>query len=120
VTNHIIFVYEEVCRQILMDLIKAKEIDIRLDRIGKWWDSKSEIDIVGIGKNTGHVVFGECKYSQSKIDIDVFFNLKKKAESIKIFPEQKEIYILFSRMGFSERLLEFAQETKNLILIKFP
>lgn len=52
VTNHISFIYEEVCRQILMDLIKTKEIDIQLDRIGKWWDSKSEIDIVGISKNT--------------------------------------------------------------------
>jgi AAA+ ATPase superfamily predicted ATPase len=120
VTNHISFVYEEICRQILMDLIKTKEIDIKLDRVGKWWDSKSEIDIVGIGKNTGHVVFGECKYSQSVVDIDVFFNLKKKAENVKVFPDQKELYILFSRMGFSERLLEFAKETKNLILIKFP
>ncbi|BCS82397.1 ATP-binding protein [Anaerocellum diazotrophicum] len=120
VTNHISFVYEEICRQILMDLVKTKEIDVQLDRVGKWWDSKSEIDIVGIGKNTGHVVFGECKYSQNVVDIDVFFNLKKKAESIKIFPEQKELYILFSKTGFSERLLEFAKETKNLILIKFP
>ncbi|WP_039767852.1 ATP-binding protein [Caldicellulosiruptor sp. F32] len=120
VTNHISFIYEEVCRQILMDLIKTKEIDIQLDRIGKWWDSKSEIDIVGISKNTGHVVFGECKYSQRVVDIDVFFNLKKKAENIKVFPEQKELYILFSRTGFSERLLEFAKETKNLILMKFP
>lgn len=120
VTNHISFIYEEVCRQILMDLIKTKEIDIQLDRIGKWWDSKSEIDIVGISKNTGHVVFGECKYSQRVVDIDVFFNLKKKAENIKVFPEQKELYILFSRTGFSERLLEFAKETENLILIKFP
>ncbi|ADQ08242.1 DUF234 DEXX-box ATPase [Caldicellulosiruptor hydrothermalis 108] len=120
VTNHISFVYEEICRQILMDLIKTKEIDIQLDRVGKWWDSKSEIDIVGIGKNTGHVVFGECKYSQNVIDIDVFFNLKKKAENVKVFPEKKELYILFSRTGFSERLLEFAKETKNLILIKFP
>lgn len=120
VASHISYVYEEVCKQILSDLIRSKKMDVQVDKIGKWWDGKSEIDIVGIGRSMRHVVFGECKYSQNMVDIDVFFDLKKKAENVKVFPDQKEFYILFSKAGFSERLLEYAEEEKNIVLIKFP
>ena len=87
-------------------------------KVGRWWDKEIEIDIVGLGENN-KIVFGECKYSKKSIGLNILNELKEKSKKV-IWNNDKreEYYILFSKSGFSEDLIELAKNTNNIILKK--
>lgn len=120
VTEHISYVYEDVCREYVLELSNRSELPLKVSKIGRWWDKNDEIDIVGIDQTSGSILYGECKYTNAKVDIDLFYSLKQKASKVNLKNKTKEYYIIFSKSGFTERFLNFANEMKNLILINFP
>lgn len=103
-------IYEKLCRENLI----YENIDFPLLKIGRWWNNQEEIDIVGIGEN--EIVFGECKWSKKPVGLSVLKDLERKSQEIK-FKKQYEIYyILFSKSGFSQELMELAEKDKKIIL----
>ncbi|WPX07862.1 ATP-binding protein [Anaerocellum danielii] len=120
VTEHISYVYEDVCREYALELSNRSELPLKVSKIGRWWDKNDEIDIVGIDQTSGSILYGECKYTNAKVDIDLFYSLKQKVSKVNLKNKTKEYYIIFSKSGFTERFLNFANEMKNLILINFP
>ena len=87
-------------------------------KVGRWWDKNTEIDIVGLGEDN-KIIFGECKYSKKSIDLNVLKELKDKSKKV-IWNNDKreEYYILFSKSGFSEDLIELAKKESNIVLKK--
>ena len=87
-------------------------------KVGRWWDKEIEIDIVGLGENN-KIVFGECKYSKKLIGLNILNELKEKSKKV-IWNNDKreEYYILFSKSGFSEDLIELAKKESNIVLKK--
>ena len=77
--------FENACREVV------KEYCIRngmaLGKLGRWWDAKNEIDLIGIGKDA--VLFVECKWSAlSRQEAGrLLQELKKKAETVKLNKE---------------------------------
>ncbi|MDI3518520.1 MAG: uncharacterized protein PWQ34_667 [Caldanaerobacter sp.] len=120
ITEHISYVYKDICREYVWELSQKGKLPLKISKIGKWWDKNNEIDIVGIDTTTGSLLYGECKYTNSKVDIDLFYSLKQKANKVNAKNKTKEYYIIFSKSGFTERFLSFSREVKNLILITFP
>lgn len=115
--NHVSFVYEDICRQSIWDMIISGEIPCLLNKVGRWWNSKEEIDIVGINTDTNDILFGECKYLSTPVDIDVFYKLKEKTKSVEWKKENRnEYFILFSKSGYTDRMIQLAKEMNNLIL----
>ena len=61
-------------------------------------------------------MFGECKYINELVGIEVLDNLVRKSKLIN--HNKNEIYVLFSKKGFSETLIEKVKFDKNIKLVK--
>ena len=85
-------------------------------KVGRWWDKNTEIDIVALGEDN-KIVFGECKYSNKQVGLNVLNELKEKSKKV-IWNNDKreEYYILFSKSGFSQDLIDLAKEESNILL----
>ena len=117
IDNHVSFVYEDVCRQTMWKLNIDKKLQINFDKLGKWWNNSEEIDIVGIDSTGRDIIFGECKYTNKKMDIDILYKLEEKAKLVDWNKESRnETYILFSINGYTEKLKKIANARNDIIL----
>ena len=117
VDHHVSFVYEQVSKELLVDLCKSGKIDFNISRIGSYWNGSTEIDVVAIDEQIKRLLAGECKFYEKPVGIRVYSELLKKCESIPEFKGYKVIYAIFSKSGFEKRLEEIAKENDRLILI---
>jgi uncharacterized protein len=109
--KHSAFVFEQVCRQLLCEIYPY------IGRVGKWWYKDIEIDIVGINEGNKDIVFGECKWTDKKVDIDVLENLKRKSVEVKWKNKvRKENFIIFSKSGFTKKLQELSKNQHDVKL----
>lgn len=106
--------FEDICIQYLNVLNIKNVLPFRFKKIGRWWNSKDEIDIMASDEQ--HLLLGECKFKNSKISISDYNNLKQKYNS------NKEIYYyMFSKSDFDTDLLELAKnKSEKLELISLP
>ena len=117
IDNHVAFVYENVCREKMWDLNIKGMFGFTFDKLGRWWNSNEEIDIVGFDSNGNDIVFGECKYTNKPMDVDVLFNLENKATKVDWKKDnRKEKFILFSINGFTKRLRDLCETRDDIIL----
>lgn len=118
VDAHVSYVYEDVCIEKMWELNAGDAWDFHFDKVGRWWDSNTEIDIVALDQEGSHAIFGECKYWTNKVGVDVLQNLELKAKQVEWKRGmRKDYFILFSVNGFSDELTELAAARKDLILM---
>ena len=77
----------------------------------RWWGrnrAKSsgkdmeEIDIVAYSAERNEVLFAECKWSSRRTKVDTLTELKEKSKVvIKLHPNSRIVYAIFSKSGFS-------------------
>ncbi len=114
VRSHAAFIYEDICREMLF---QNKRIPFHFSKVGRYWDKNTEIDIVAIEEEENVILFGECKYWSNLVDVDVFYDLVEKSKKVLWNREdRKEIFVLFSISGYTQRLLALAGERGDLIL----
>lgn len=119
------FAYEDICKDIFAKLCSNNAISFVPSRIGSYWlndyDGDTEIDVMSVDHQNKQVFVGECKYHTKPVDAPVYFALKEKvdnaAEIRKSFPKYNVIYGLFSKSGFTKRMLDIAKENLNILLI---
>lgn len=119
------FAYEDICKDIFAKLCSNNAISFVPSRIGSYWlndyDGDTEIDVMSVDHQNKQVFAGECKYHTKPVDAPVYFALKEKvdnaAEIRKSFPKYNVIYGLFSKSGFTKRMLDIAKENPNIFLI---
>jgi len=81
------------------------------ERIGKWWERNEEIDVVGVNKQRNSILFGEVKWSEKTVGVDIYENLKARSKKVKWGNERrKEFFCLFSKKGFTENMMKIAKE----------
>ena len=117
VDNHVSFVYEQISREILAGLCRDGKIGFNITRIGSYWNSNTEIDVVAVDEHNKCIIAGECKFYDKPVGMRVYSDLIKKCESISEFNGYEIIYALFSKSGFDERLIEISVDNHSLILI---
>lgn len=118
------FAYEDICKEIFANLC-TKEISFTPSRVGSYWlndiNNDTEIDVMAIDNQDKKIFAGECKYHIKAVDAQVYFSLKEKVENNdeikKAFPGYKIIYGLFSKSGFTNRMLDIAKENADILLI---
>ena len=116
IDNHVAHIYENVCRSEIWRL--AFDGVLELNTVGRWWNSKVEIDIIALDSTGEDIVFAECKYRNRPMDTDVFYNLLEKKEHVLWNKEKRrEKFVLFSIGGFTNQLLEHALERDDLFLV---
>lgn len=119
------FAYEDICKDIFAKLCSNNAISFVPSRIGSYWlndyDGDTEIDVMSVDHQNKQVFVGECKYHTKPVDAPVYFTLKEKvdnaAEIRKSFPKYNVIYGLFSKSGFTKRMLDIAKENPSILLI---
>ncbi len=115
-SSHVSFVYEDICRQRLMQKGLGKSPQIQLIQAGRWWNKDMEIDLLGISENREHAVFGECKYTAGRVDADVYWQLTEKAKSVHLPDVPQKHYVLFSQSGFTQAMKNLAGSQDNVHL----
>lgn len=104
------FIYE----RLVMELIKQTFKDDPIIKIGSYWDQTHEIDILAKTKS-GKIIAGAWKFSKSKAKKS---DLSKLKESCKSADLNADIYILFSKSGFSNELKSEKGEGLRLFTLK--
>jgi len=109
------FVYEDVCQELIFDFEKEM---FPIERVGRWWLSEKEIDLIGISEREQKIVFGECKWSSKAVGTNIFHDLQAKAKVVQWGKDKREEYfILFSKSGFTADMIKFAREKENIVLV---
>lgn len=117
VKNHIAFVYEDVCRERMWDLNGEGAWPFHFTRIGRYWDSKDEIDIVALDPEGKNLILGECKYWTEPVGVSVLRDLEAKADSVAWERDSRKVwYVLFSASGFTDALIKEAESRTDLKL----
>jgi AAA+ ATPase superfamily predicted ATPase len=117
VKNHIAFVYEDVCKERMWELNAEDTWPFHFSKIGRYWDSKTEIDIAALDPEGNNLILGECKYWQNPVGISVFQALMEKEQSVAWERNCRKVwYVLFSASGFTEELKAVTAEREDLLL----
>ncbi|MBQ9609454.1 MAG: ATP-binding protein [Lachnospiraceae bacterium] len=114
IDNHVSFVYEDICREKIWNLISDK---ISINRVGRWWNKDTEIDIVAYDSDGRDIVFGECKYTDKPKGTELYYELKKKCVEVNWHKSDRvEHFVFFSKAGYTKQMQKLAEEEKNIVL----
>lgn len=119
IPNHAAFVYEDVCRREYMNELVAKNTwDFAPTKIGRWWDrNDKEIDIVAVDENSDNIIFGECKFTNKPMDVDVYYDLLEKKQHVNWKNSTRtEHFVFFSFNGYTDKMTQLSKEHSNIIL----
>ncbi|MEA3424094.1 MAG: ATP-binding protein [Bacillota bacterium] len=119
VDNHISYIYEDIAKETLLEYATTEGIGFEILKIGKWWNSDTEIDIVAINDDTKDIIFGECKYTNTKVGVELYYNLIGKSKKVNWNVENRRVkYVIFSKSGFADDLINLSKKTDNIILFE--
>lgn len=113
-------VFEEICKQYLWKLLLNGNCAINFNDLGRWWGTnpkthtQEEIDIIGTDKD--YALFGECKWTNEKVDLHVLETLVSRSELLSF--NRKHFY-LFAKNGFTKGCIDKAKEMGNVTLVSF-
>lgn len=102
--------FEDICIQYLMKNNMKRKLPFIFEKIGRWWDSKNEIDILASDSN--NIILGECKFKSSAVSISDFKRLKEKYNTNK-----NVFYYIFSKSGFDNSFKDM-QRKADLKLVE--
>lgn len=119
VSNQIAFVYEDICREKMWRLSAEGVWDFHFSKIGRYWDSKVEIDIAALDPDRKNLILGECKYWTEPVGVNILKDLEKKAESVTWESgRRKTNYVLFSISGFTPELESYVATRPDVKLFR--
>ena len=113
-------VFEEICKQYLWRLLLAGKCAVSFTELGRWWGTnpktrtQEEIDIMGTDKDSA--LFGECKWTNDKVDLGVLETL---VERSSLFHFGKTHVYLFSKSGFTKGCIDKAAALGNVSLVSY-
>jgi AAA+ ATPase superfamily predicted ATPase len=114
--------FEEICKQYLLLLARQNALPFFVGNIGRWWGNnprrkrQEELDIVAFRDGDGDGLFGECKWTNAPLGMDVLAELKERSE---LFSCKRSWLYLFAKSGFTEALASEAQKDETIRLISF-
>jgi len=89
------------------------------ERLGRWWDKNTEIDLVGLNKVENRILFVETKWKKNQLGIGVLQDLRQKSQEVKWGSKnRKEFFALVAKNGFTKNLIKQAQKEGVLLIHK--
>jgi AAA+ ATPase superfamily predicted ATPase len=117
INNHVAYVYEDICIQKMWNLNSEDRWPFTFDKVGRWWDKNTRIDVVAFDSNGKDIIFGECKYTEKKMDTNVFYDLLEKKKTVEWKKNDcREWYVLFSINGFTDEMIRLAGSRNDILL----
>lgn len=117
--NYMGVVFEKVCMDFLNSKNAKGELPILYTSIGRWWGTnpatRTQVEIDFIANDGKDYIFGECKWRNEKLDLSVLHDLKAKADLFTL-NRKNTYYILFSKSGFTEAVINESKSDSQIIL----
>lgn len=110
--------YETICLQYIQREVREGRIQPTYLTYGQWWGNnpkmkrEEEVDVVAV--TSGHILVGECKWRNEPMDTETLEVLKTRGELIRKGREVQ--YVLFSKYGFTDALIELAKKNHVMLL----
>ncbi len=113
-------VFEKVCMDYMIAQNVKGKLPILFTSIGRWWGTdpatRNQVEIDLIANDGKDYLIGECKWHNEKLDLAVLYGLQKKADVFN--PRRTRTwFILFSKSGFTQAVMEAAEKDENIILV---
>lgn len=108
-------VFEDMARYYTLNLGLDGNLNCFVTSVGKWWGTNpkkretTDIDIVGLDKQSKKAVLGECKYKNEPIDKKVYDALLERNGLISNTYTVVQ-YLLFAKSGFSDWVMKQADQ----------
>jgi AAA+ ATPase superfamily predicted ATPase len=117
ITRHMIdfigtYTWEELCREWVLRAGALGTLPMMSDHVGSAWNSKTQVDVVGINSMEKTLVLGECKWTLSHNERKVIAELVEE-KATKIIPTRgmwKVYFLGFSRSGWTSGALAYQEE----------
>ena len=112
-------IFEDISMEYLVRKNQKLALPFMFDEIGRWWGAnpalkqQEEIDIVAVSGKMG--LFCECKWRNKKAGIEVLEALKRKSSLLEAYSDK--YYMIFSKSGFTDTLIEEANNNEHITLI---
>lgn len=114
-------IFEEICKQYLWKLLLDGKSPVEFKELGRWWGTdpsthnQEEIDIMG-EQDKDTALFGECKWTNEKIDVGVLETLVRRSH---MFHYHKTHLYLFAKSGFTKGCVDAAAKINNVTLVRY-
>jgi len=106
--------FDQVYKALVIALVKENFKEDWVEKIGSYWDKSTEIEILGKTKGD-KVIVGACKYSKAKANKSELTKLQEKCAKVELSPD---IFVIFSKNGFSSEFKKEKSETLKLYTLK--
>lgn len=109
------YTWEELCREWVLRAGALGALPMMSDHVGSAWNSKAQVDVVGINSMEKKLVLGECKWTLSSNERKVMAELVEE-KAAKIIPSKgkwKVYFLGFSRSGWTSGALAFQKEINH-------
>ena len=103
-----------VFEQLSQEFLKLSFSDDKIIECSSYWDNNIELEIYAKTKS-GKTIVGVCKYINTKVKKSEFTKLQEKSLQAKI---KADIFVIFSKKGFSSELKSLKSETLKLYTVK--
>jgi len=115
--NHFVgYAFEEAAREYVAQLARRGDLFFLPDRVGKWWDRQTEVDVIAISDSERSLLAGECKWSVNPVGTNILDDLKRKVRRLNTDGKWRQVhYVLFARAGFTPALQDLAVEDVKLV-----
>jgi len=100
--------------QLSQELLKLSFKDDKIVECSSYWDNDIELEIYA-KTESGKIIAGTCKYTNTKIKKSELTKLQEKCEKAKI---KADIFVIFSKRGFSNELKSLKNENLKLFTVK--
>ncbi|MCL2425408.1 MAG: ATP-binding protein [Oscillospiraceae bacterium] len=118
IMRHVSYVYEDVCQQVFWSLPEKMSLPFKFNKVGRWWGNNTEIDIVALDSMGTDIIFGECKYTNEPMDLDVFYRLIEKKDAVVWKNNtRQEYFVFFSKSGYTQQMKSFAHDRSDVFLM---
>jgi AAA+ ATPase superfamily predicted ATPase len=100
--------FEDVCADLVVS--HAFPLPFHPLKVGSWWDKDAEIDLLALNDESGEILFGECKWTEQPVGVDVLQHLYAASRRVRWHNDsRREWFAIFSRAGFQDELIARAQ-----------
>ena len=119
-TTYMGLVFEQICMQYMLRAMRQNDLPFFIGKLGRWWGNnpklkrQEEIDIMTYREDKA--LFGECKWTNSLVDVDVLTDL---IEQSKLFYFKENYFYVFAKRGFTQQCQQLAAKDDHVRLITF-
>lgn len=111
-------IYEEICRDEVNRGLLDEATGTNWTGARRWWDRTREVDILAFSEDRRLSLMGECKWSKKPVGVNILEELEEDFRHTGLSAEgRKPLFALFSRSGFTSRLLDLAKQRRDIILV---